>query len=104
MAYRVIVKIPSRLRDIMQLNRFGLMAKAHWAERCPKLYKELEDSGQLEEMLYATQEQTATDLFFPPFCHSLVASRAYADTFSEQDPTELCLTPAEPWQGKYFPH
>ena len=43
----------------MRLNRFGLMAKEHWKEYRPRMYKELEDSGQLEERLYQAQEQTA---------------------------------------------
>jgi len=45
-----------------KIDYLGLMAKEHWQEYCPRMYKELEESGQLEEMLYQAQELTASTL------------------------------------------
>ena len=45
-----------------KLGYLGQMAKEHWQEYCPNMYRELKDSGQLEEMLYAAQENTASTL------------------------------------------
>jgi hypothetical protein len=42
----------------MRLTNFGHLAKAHWKEHRPRMYRELEQSGQLEEALYAAQELT----------------------------------------------
>jgi hypothetical protein len=45
-----------------KLGYLGQMAEEHWQEYCPRMYKELKDSGQLEDMLYAVQENTASTL------------------------------------------
>ena len=38
------------------------IADQHWQEHCPRMYRELEENGQLGEMLYAAQEMTASTL------------------------------------------
>lgn len=44
------------------LTNFGLMAKKHWKIYLPKTYKRLEESGQLEELLYHLQERAKRQL------------------------------------------
>jgi len=45
-----------------RLGYLAMIADQHWQEYCPNMYRELKDSGQLEEMLYAAQENTASTL------------------------------------------
>jgi len=42
------------------LTAYGLMAKRHWQELCPGMYRRLETEGKLEEALFEAQE-TALD-------------------------------------------
>ncbi len=39
-----------------RLTRWGQMAKEHWRKFRPKMYRDLEQSGKLEEMLFKHQE------------------------------------------------
>lgn len=41
------------------LNSLGLQIKDHWREFLPRLYRELEQAGRLDESVYAAQERTA---------------------------------------------
>ena len=41
-----------------RLGPWGLQAKEHWKEHRPKMYRQLEESGRLEDALYAAQELT----------------------------------------------
>lgn len=45
-----------------RLGYLARIADQHWQEHCPRMYRELEDSGQLDEMLDAVQENTASML------------------------------------------
>ena len=44
------------------LTGYGLMAKRHWTEFCPRMVKELEAQGKLEEALYEAQETTTAEM------------------------------------------
>ena len=44
------------------LTGYGLMARRHWTEFCPKMVKELEAQGRLEEALYEAQERTLDEM------------------------------------------
>ena len=44
------------------LTGYGVMAKKHWTEFCPRLVKQLEAQGKLEEALYEAQETTLDEM------------------------------------------
>ena len=44
------------------LTRYGLMAEKHWREFRPKMVKELEAKGTLQEMLFAAQDKTEDEM------------------------------------------
>lgn len=44
------------------ISSYGLMAERHWREFRPKMVRELEETGRLEEALHEAQERTLDDL------------------------------------------
>jgi hypothetical protein len=44
------------------LTAYGLMAKRHWADHCPKLTARLTTDGKLEEALFEAQERTIEEM------------------------------------------
>lgn len=44
------------------LLAYGQMAEAHWREHCPRLVRELEMRGRLQESLLEAQERTAAEM------------------------------------------
>ena len=44
------------------LSGYGLMAKRHWREFCPRMFRRLEMTGTLEEALYEAQETTLDEM------------------------------------------
>ena len=44
------------------LTAYGLMAKRHWQEFRPEMYRQLEAAGKLEEALYEAQEVTLDEM------------------------------------------
>ena len=44
------------------LTQYGRMAEKHWRQFCPKMVKELEAKGLLEQMLLEAEEKTDEDL------------------------------------------
>ncbi len=44
------------------LTAYGLMAKRHWQEFRPQMYRQLETEGKLEEALYEAQETTLDEM------------------------------------------
>jgi hypothetical protein len=44
------------------LTAYGLMAKRHWKEFCPRMYRQFEAEGRLEEMLFEAQETTLDEM------------------------------------------
>jgi len=44
------------------LTQYGRMAEKHWRQFCPKMVKELEAKGLLEQMLLEAEEKTDQEL------------------------------------------
>ena len=44
------------------LTQYGRMAEKHWREFRPKMVRELEATGKLQEMLYEAQERTKDEM------------------------------------------
>ncbi|MDQ3622325.1 MAG: TnpV protein [Verrucomicrobiota bacterium] len=44
------------------LTQYGLMAKRHWQEFRPTMYRKLEAEGKLEEALFEAQETTIDEM------------------------------------------
>ena len=44
------------------LTAYGLMAKRHWQEFCPRMVRQLETEGKLEEALFEAQETTLDEM------------------------------------------
>ena len=44
------------------LTGYGLMAKKHWQEFRPRMVKELQAQGKLEQALYEAQETTLDEM------------------------------------------
>ena len=44
------------------ISGYGLMAERHWREFRPKMVKELEAAGKLQEALHEAQERTLDEL------------------------------------------
>ena len=44
------------------ISAYGLMAERHWREFRPKMVRELEETGKLEEALHEAQERTLDEL------------------------------------------
>jgi len=41
---------------------YAHLAKIHWQEHCPRMYRELEATGQLESALAEAEERTLTEM------------------------------------------
>ena len=41
---------------------YAHLAKAHWQEHCPRMYRELEATGQLEPALAEAEERTLNEM------------------------------------------
>jgi hypothetical protein len=44
------------------LLTYGRMAEKHWREHCPRMVRELEEQGRLQEMLLEAQERTSDEM------------------------------------------
>ncbi|MCK9590149.1 MAG: hypothetical protein WC003_17370 [Terrimicrobiaceae bacterium] len=44
------------------ISAYGLMAERHWREFRPRMVRELEETGELEEALHEAQELTLDEL------------------------------------------
>ena len=44
------------------LTQYGRMAEKHWREFCPNMVKQMEATGELQEMLYEAQEKTKDEM------------------------------------------
>ncbi len=44
------------------LLAYGQMAEAHWREHCPRMVRELETQGRLQEALVEAQDQATTEM------------------------------------------
>ena len=45
------------------LTQYGMLAEKHWREFLPKMVKELERKGKLQEMLLEAQEKTKDEMY-----------------------------------------
>jgi len=44
------------------LTQYGMMAEKHWREHRPKMVRELETKGQLQEMLLEAERKTKDEM------------------------------------------
>lgn len=44
------------------LTQYGRMAEKHWREHCPKMVRELERNGLLQQMLQEAEEKTKDEM------------------------------------------
>jgi len=58
----ITFKIMNTTKPTYPISGYGLMAESHWREFRPKMVKELEASGKLEEALHEAQERTLDEL------------------------------------------
>ena len=45
------------------LTQYGLLAEKHWRQFLPRMVKELEATGKLQEMLLDAEEKTANEMY-----------------------------------------
>ena len=45
------------------LTQYGMMAEKHWREFLPKMVRDLERKGRLQEMLLEAEEKTANEMY-----------------------------------------
>ena len=50
------------MKNTFPISAYGLMAERHWREFRPKMVRELEEAGKLEEALHEAQERTLDEL------------------------------------------
>jgi hypothetical protein len=50
------------MKNTIPISAYGLMAERHWREFRPKMVRELEEKGNLEEALHEAQERTLDEL------------------------------------------
>lgn len=50
------------MKKIFPISTYGLMAERHWREFRPRMVRELEATGKLEEALHEAQERTLDEL------------------------------------------
>ncbi len=50
------------MKNTYPISAYGLMAERHWREFRPKMMRELEETGRLEEALHEAQERTLDEL------------------------------------------
>lgn len=70
------------MKTTYPISAYGLMAERHWREFRPKMVRELEAQGKLEEALYEAQERTLDELL--PLEDKLVADGLTMDQASRQ--------------------
>lgn len=50
------------IKNTFPISAYGLMAERHWREFRPRMVRELEETGKLEEALHEAQERTLDEL------------------------------------------
>ena len=48
--------------NMRPLTQYGRMAEKHWREHCPKMVRELERKGILQQMLLEAEEKTKDEM------------------------------------------
>jgi hypothetical protein len=70
------------MKTTYPISAYGLMAESHLREFRPKMVRELEEAGRLEEALYEAQERTLDELL--PLEDKRVADGLTMDQASRQ--------------------
>jgi hypothetical protein len=80
------------------LTQYGLMAEKHWREFRPRMVKELEAKGRLQETLLEAEEKTKDamyDLTMKLMKQGLTAQQAHDQAWEMLREEYILLTPEE---------
>lgn len=80
------------------LTQYGLMAEKHWREFRPRMVKELEAKGRLQEALLEAEEKTKDamyDLTLKLMKQGLTAQQAHEQAWEMLREEFILLTPEE---------
>jgi hypothetical protein len=80
------------------LTQYGLMAEKHWREFLPKMVRELEAHGRLQEALLEAEEKTKDemyDLTIRLMAQGLTAQQAHDQAWEMVRQEYILLTPGE---------
>jgi formate dehydrogenase maturation protein FdhE len=80
------------------LTQYGLMAEKHWREFLPKMVRELEAHGRLQEALLEAEEKTKDemyDLTTQLMAQGLTAQQAHDQAWETVRQEYILLTPEE---------
>jgi len=83
---------------MITLTQYGLMAEKHWREFLPRMVKELEAHGKLQEALLEAEEKTKDemyDLTTQLMAQGLTAQQAYDQAWEMVREEHILLTPEE---------
>jgi hypothetical protein len=83
---------------MITLTQYGLMAEKHWREFRPRMVKELEAHGRLQEALLEAEEKTKDemyDLTTRLMAQGLTAQQAHDQAWEMVREQYILLTPEE---------
>ena len=83
---------------MITLTQYGLMAEKHWREFRPRMVKELEAHGRLQEALLEAEEKTKDemyDLTARLMAQGLTAQQAHDQAWEMVREEYILLTPEE---------
>ena len=83
---------------MITLTQYGLMAEKHWREFRPRMVKELEAHGRLQEALLEAEEKTKDemyDLTTRLMARGLTAQQAHDQAWEMVREEYILLTPEE---------
>jgi hypothetical protein len=83
---------------MITLTQYGLMAEKHWREFRPRMVKELEAHGRLQEALLEAEEKTKDemyDLTTRLMAQGLTAQQAHDQAWEMVREEYILLTPEE---------
>ena len=71
----------------LTLTQYGRMAEKHWREYLPKMVREMEAKGQLQEMLLEAEEKTKDDM--EDLTRKLISQQEYTPDQAERAAWEM---------------
>jgi formate dehydrogenase maturation protein FdhE len=83
---------------MITLTQYGLMAEKHWREFLPRMMKDLETHGRLQEALLEAEEKTKDemyDLTTRLMAQGLTAQQAHDQAWEMVREEYILLTPEE---------
>jgi len=83
---------------MITLTQYGLMAEKHWREFLPRMVKDLESHGRLQEALLEAEEKTKDemyDLTTRLMTQGLTAQQAHDQAWEMVREEYILLTPEE---------